>query len=301
MAIVAVEPQTVREDLAARLVRAAAKRSYNPDTDIDWPDSVANDRYFIPEHRVSLYGTPLWSRMSPEQRIDLSRHEVASMAQAGIWFELILGQLLIRFIYDEDYLAQHTRWALTEIADECRHSMMFARLADTLVGHQHRPTRPTIFLGRFLKTYGNTVEGFADILIAEEVLDMVQREAMVDDAIQPLVRSVCQLHVTEEARHVRFARDELARRVERFNRVSMLRARYIVGISAIVVADALVRPSCYAAVGLDPREARRQARQSDLRRETLRWAASKMTSFFTDIGLIKGPTRRLWVRSGFLA
>ena len=290
-----------REDIAARLLRAAAQKSYNPDTDIEWPESIANDRFFLPQHRVSLYGTPLWSHMSDEQRILLSRHEVASMAQAGVWFELILGQLLIRFIYDEDYVSQHTRWALTEIADECRHSAMFARLVDTLVGHQHRPQRLTIFLGRFLKTYGNPVEGFADILIAEEILDMIQREAMVDQTIQPLIRSVSQLHVTEEARHVHFAHDELARRVHKFNRLQMLRARYIVAISAAVVADALVRPSCYSAVGLDPREASRQALHSEYRRETLLWSASKLTEFFTDIGLIKGPSRRIWVRARLLA
>ena len=289
-----------REDIAARLLRAAVRRSYNPDTDIEWPESIANDRFFLPAHRVSLYGTPLWSRMSQEQQILLSRHEVASMAQAGVWFELILGQLLIRFIYDEDYISQHTRWALTEIADECRHSAMFARLVDTLVGHEHRPHGLTLFLGRFLKTYGNPVEGFADILIAEEMLDMIQREAMVDQTIQPLIRSVSQLHVTEEARHVHFAHDELARRVEKFNRLRMLRARYIVAISAAVVANALVRPSCYSAVGLDPREARREARRSPYRRETMLWSASKMTAFFKDIGLIKGPSRQIWVRAGLL-
>jgi hypothetical protein len=290
-----------REGIAARLLRAAARRSYNPDTDIEWPASIANDRFFLPEHRVSLYGTRLWSRMSPEQRILLSRHEVASMAQAGVWFELILGQLLIRFIYDEDYVSQHTRWALTEIADECRHSAMFARLVDTLVGHEHRPEPLTIFLGRFLKTVGNPVEGFADILIAEEILDMIQREAMVDQSIQPLIRAVSQLHVTEEARHVKFARDELARRVGRMNRAQLLRARTIVAVSAVVVTDALVCPSCYAAAGLNVREAQHVARHSKNRCETLRWSASKLTSFFSDIGLIHGPTRRVWVRAGLLA
>ena len=292
--------ETNREDLAARLVRAAAKRSYNPDTDIEWPQTIADDRFFLPAHRVSLYGTPLWSRMSEEQRILLSRHEVASMAQAGVWFELILGQLLIRFIYDEDYISQHTRWALTEIADECRHSIMFGRLVDVLVGHQHRPEWLTIHLGRFLKTFGNRVEGFADILIAEEILDMIQREAMVDQTIQPLVRAVSQLHVTEEARHVKFAHEELARRVSRMNRLQLIRARTIVAISAVVVTDALVRPSCYAAVGLNVREAKKAVRRSPYRRETLRWSGSKLTTFFTDIGLIHGPTRRIWARSGLL-
>ena len=297
---VALQETRIREGIAERLVRAAAAKSYNPDTDIDWPQYIANDRFFLPEHRVSLYGTPLWDRMSQEQRILLSRHEVASMAQAGVWFELILGQLLIRFIYDEDYVSQHTRWALTEIADECRHSAMFARLVETLVGHEHRPNWLTINLGRFFKTYGNTVEGFSGILIAEEILDMVQREAMVDQTIQPLIRSVSQLHVTEEARHVHFAHDELERRVRRSNRLWMVRARYIVAIAAYVVVDALVRPSCYTAVGLDAREARRAARHSPARRETILWAGSKVTNRFRELGLIKGPSKLVWKRAGLI-
>ena len=75
---------------------------------------------------VSLYDTPLWRKMSEEQRIDLSRHEAASLASLGIWFEIILMQLLVRHIYDKPVTSNHVRYALTEIADECRHSMMFA-------------------------------------------------------------------------------------------------------------------------------------------------------------------------------
>ena len=294
--------EPAREAVARRLVRAAAKRSFDPDTDIAWPDVVRDDRYFIPEHRVSLYGTRLWAGMSQPQRIALSRHEVSSMAQAGVWFELILGQLLIRFIYDEDFTSQHTRWALTEIADECRHSSMFARLVETLDGTQHHPGRRTMFLGRLMKTIADPVEGFADILIAEEILDMYQRETMADASVQPLVRAVSRLHVIEEARHVRFARDELARRVQRLSRFQRERVRLVVAIAAAVVAGALVTPGCYAAVGLDPREALHVARTSPVRRESLRWAASKLTAYFTEIGLIAdGPSQRIWRRAGLLA
>ena len=300
-AAVPLQAGSEREEIARRLVRAAAKRSFDPDTDIEWPAEVADDRFFIPEHRVSLYGTDLWKRMTPEERIALSRHEVCSMAQAGVWFELILGQLLIRFAYDEDFTSQHTRWALTEIADECRHSAMFARLVETLGGNQHRPAGRTLFLGRLMKTIADPVEGFADILIAEEILDMYQRETMIDETVQPLVRAVSQLHVIEEARHVRFARDELARQVTRLPRFHLERVRLVIAISASVVANALITPSCYAAVGLDAREAQRVARSSPVRRESLTWAASKLTAYFSELGLIDGPSRRIWVRAGLLA
>ena len=33
--------------------------------------------------------------------MDLARHEAASLASLGIWFEIILMQLLVRHIYDK--------------------------------------------------------------------------------------------------------------------------------------------------------------------------------------------------------
>ncbi len=72
----------------------------------------------------------MWDRMSEEQRLDLSRHEAAALASLGIWFEIILMQLLVRHIYDKPVTSNHVRYALTEIADECRHSMMFGRMID---------------------------------------------------------------------------------------------------------------------------------------------------------------------------
>jgi P-aminobenzoate N-oxygenase AurF len=292
---------SAREAIARRLVEAAARRSFDPDTDITWPDELPQDRFWLPEHRVSLYGTGLWEGMSREQRIALSRLETGSMAQAGIWFELILSQLLIRYIYDEDYTSQHTRWALTEIADECRHSSMFARLVETLGCRELRPRSRTIALGRLMKTIADPVEGFAAILIAEELLDTFQREMMVDDSIQPLLRDVSRLHVIEEARHVKFAREELERRVRRLSRLQLARVRLIVAAAAAVIADALVHPGCYAAVGLDPEVAQRAARQNSERTATLRWAAAKLTGNFETLGLIGGASRRIWERAGLIA
>ncbi|MFN2582072.1 MAG: diiron oxygenase, partial [Candidatus Dormibacteria bacterium] len=191
---------------------------------------------------------------------------------------------------------------LTEIGDECRHSSMFARLVETLGGEQHRPLQRTLFLGRLMKTLADPVEGFADILIAEELLDRFQRELMIDESVQPLTRAVSRIHVIEEARHVKFARDELTRRVRTLPRWQLQRVRLIVAISAEVVAKALVVPSCYAAVGLDPREATRTARRSPVRRESLRWAGEKLTAYFDDIGLIgDGRARHIWQRAGLLA
>ncbi|MEZ0090510.1 hypothetical protein ABH925_001663 [Streptacidiphilus sp. EB129] len=74
---------TDRERVADRLLEASAKHSYDPDTELDWDAPLEPGKWFLPERMVSLYGTPIWDRLSEERRIELSRHESASLASAG--------------------------------------------------------------------------------------------------------------------------------------------------------------------------------------------------------------------------
>jgi hypothetical protein len=74
-----------RERTADRLLRSTAARSYDPDLDIDWSAPLVAGQTFLLEHRCSLYGTPEWQRLSPEQRLELNKHELASVAGFGIW------------------------------------------------------------------------------------------------------------------------------------------------------------------------------------------------------------------------
>ena len=84
-------------------------------------------------------------------------------------------------------------------------------------------------------------------------------------------------------------------------RVHLQRVRMMTAWAAAITAHELVQPSCYSAVGLDPREALRAARASRVRRDSLTWAASKLTTLFEDVGLIAAPSRRIWRDAGLLA
>lgn len=119
-----------REQIAERLLESSARHSFDPDKELDWDAPMVEGKYYWPPELLSLYDTPLWKKMGEEQRIDLSRHEAAALGSLGIWFEIILMQLLVRHIYDKSLTSSHVRYALTEIADECRHSMMFARMIE---------------------------------------------------------------------------------------------------------------------------------------------------------------------------
>lgn len=290
-----------RERVAERLIKASAKKSYDPEVDVDWATPLDPDLFYLPPETLSLYETPLWDRMTHEERVELSRHELVSMLSFGIWSEIMLMKGLLSHVYRGDPTSRHIAYALTETADECRHSTMFGRLISTTGLRPYRMAWPEFQLGKIAGLVDPPMAMFAAILLVEEVTDAVQRVSMTDDRVQPLVRTVSRIHVTEEARHISYAREELKHQVAGTPRpLRRVQASGIAGV-AIRMAPRLTRPAVYRAVGLDPRTAYRTAKTSPHRQATLRWAFRRATGFLSDIGMIEGPSARVWNRTGMLS
>ena len=283
-----------REATAARLLKSSLDHSYEPNIDIDWSAPLVDGLWGVPEHRVSLYGTELWDTLSDEQKRTLSIHELCSVARIGLWFEMILMQMLLRYSYDRDPRSRHIQYALTEIADECRHTIMFAKMNEHCGVPDYRPRRLTHELGRVFKAVASGPAMFAGTLFVEEILDQLQREAMRDETVQPLTRMVNKIHVTEEARHVRYAREELVRIMPRVNAAERALANYLTARIAYVVAKNLIHRDVYAAVGIDPAVGHRAAQANPHHREMMRWSARKLVPFLREQKLVGGPTEVLW-------
>ncbi|HEU5455301.1 MAG TPA: diiron oxygenase [Nocardioides sp.] len=288
---------TLTDPVSERLLQSTARHSYDPVVDIDWEAPLVDGLWFMQPERMSLFGTPMWDTLSEEQRIELSRHEVASISSVGLWFELILMQMMVRDLYDEDPRSARMHYALTEIGDECRHSLMFGKAIDRCGAPAYGPTPRLHRLGRLMKTVGYGVSGYASILVAEEILDRWQREVMGDDRVQPLVRMVSRIHVLEEARHMTFARDQIERMLPQLNRATLAWHQAMLGQTAFLVARGLVNPAIYEAVGLDPVAARRAALANPHYQETMAWMGERVTGYLDGLGLIPRHQRRLWRRS----
>lgn len=289
-----------REEGAARLLATAARHSYEPDRDIDWAAPPVPGLLYAPERLCTLYGTPLWSALTREQQVELSKHEVASIACTGVWFEMILMQMLVRHAYDRDLATSHVRWTLTEIADECRHSAMFARMVQTFGCPSYSPAPLVRRLGRLCKSVSDSALTFGGTLYVEELLDGMQRAAVRDASVQPLARAVSRVHVVEEARHIRFARDEISRSAPQLRGAKLCRARWELAAVAYFATTSLIHPQVYAAVGLDVPTAVAAARANPSWRDAKRDAAARAIAVLERAGLIGGPSRRLWVRAGLL-
>ena len=293
---------TDREIVAERLIKTSRKHSFNPDTDVDWDAPPVPGLYYGPPEAGSLFETPLWDNLTLDQQIELTKQEVASMASFGIWSELALMQILIQHAYRTRYDSSHFAYALTETADECRHSMMFGRMVKTFGLTTHRPGRFEYQAIKALGAFHDPMLMFAATLVIEEFTDAMQRIAFPDERVQPLVREVSRIHVIEEARHIKYAREELKRQVARSSaaRRRFTAARLAWFMSGIINRN-LVHPSAYEAVGLDPKQAAQVAAASPHRLATKQWASRKSMAAFEEVGFLEGRARRIWQQAGFFA
>lgn len=293
------------ERTAARLLRSSEKFTLDPDTDIRWEQCESTDEapWFAPPELLTLYGTPLWGRMSHEQRVELSRHEMCSIAATGIWFEVILLRMLGRHVYDSDMLSDHCGYVLTEVADECRHSQMFARMITELGSEFHAPSRRTHELGRLMATpVMDDAIAMGGTLYVEAILDRMQRVAMDDDRVVPLVRDVSRVHVVDEARHMRLAATMLQRDVEAgMGPVRRNWLKLALPLIAWTATEELVGPSVYRAVGLSASEAMAARRDNPDWQRTRRWAADTTVQTFRELGLLEGVGGPAWRATGLVA
>ncbi|OXM68328.1 MULTISPECIES: AurF N-oxygenase family protein [Amycolatopsis] len=288
-----------REKTAERLLKSSANKFYDPEVDIDWDAPLDEGKPFQLEHRSSLYGTHLWDRLSEEQRLELGRHELASVASNGIFFEVLLMQLLLKEVYNSDPTTRHVQYALAEIADECRHSTMFARSVERVGAPAYGPVKIVHRLGKLLQFIGYGPALYGSILVAEEILDRIQRESMADENIQPLVRMVNRIHVLEEARHVTFAREEVTRGMAKLSKAELLYQRWLIAVVSFAITRSLINPRVYKAVGLNPREAWETAMSNPNWHETLRWSGERIMAFLDEAGLV-GQPGTYWWRKSFL-
>ncbi len=275
-----------RDEMADRLLRSSEELSYDPARDVDWDTPLDTSFHGTSPEWSTLYGTSYWEEMTEDQRRALTRQEAASVASTGIWFEMILQQMVLRDFYAEDPTDPAFQWALTEIADECRHSIMFARGAAKLGAPAYRPKRHVIELGRVFKALAFGEAAYAAILVAEEVLDVMQRDWMRDERVVPFVRTLNNIHVVEESRHMRFAREETRDRLTGAGRIRRQIDAVAVAGAAYFIVTSMWNDKVYANAGLDSRRALREARGNEHHRAMLRSSCAGLMEFLDSCGLL---------------
>ncbi|MDP3894278.1 diiron oxygenase [Nocardioides sp.] len=286
--------------VARRLLGGSVRRSYEPAVAIDWDAPLDPDKYFLPPEVISLYGTALWEEMTEEQRIELSRQELANVLSVGIWFENLLNRALLRQLLREDPRSSHAHYTLTEMGDECRHMVMFGRVIDRVGARHYRLRAVDRMVWDVLPFFLRGSLLWVAALVGEEIFDALQRRMMTDPRLQPIVAQLMRIHVTEEARHIKFAREGVVRRMQDAGRLERVLTGNLVGIGGPLFRTAFTNPAMYRRAGLDPKRARREARANPHFHEASVFGFAPLAEFLLGNRLLGPIGRLMWRRAGFL-
>jgi len=273
-----------------QLVAASERTTLDPFREIDWSVPIDDSAFHLPPELLPLYGSPAWDAMDEADRITYSRHETGALCGAGIWFENVLMQVVLRHLADMPVTDPAHRYLLVEVADECRHSMMFGEYLRRAGTPAYRPTLSPHFLSD--EAPGARAVSYLLILAVEELLDFMNRATMRDERVHSTSRAIARLHVLEEARHVSFAKTYLAELLPTLSDEDRRVVADAAPVLVEVVADLSVDPAVYEHLGIEG--GLEMARANPHHRATIVAGLSKLTTFLTEIGVIDDAHRAAW-------
>ena len=137
-------------------------------------------------------------------------------------------------------------------------------------------------------------------LIGEEIFDSLQRQMMDDPELQPMVQRLMRIHVTEEARHIQFARDGAAQARRRHAAADRWWVANINGVGGYFFRFLFTNPVQYRRVGLRRAPGPPHRAPQQHRHEVQIAGFAPLAAFLDEVGLMGPIARRMWRRTGFL-
>ncbi|HEX4492134.1 MAG TPA: diiron oxygenase [Acidimicrobiia bacterium] len=284
---------------ADQLVAASQRATLDPFVHVDWNVPIDDSAFHLPPEQLPLYGTAPYDAMSEADRIAYSRHETAALCGAGIWFENVLMQVVLRHLAELPVTDPAHRFLLVEVADECRHSAMFGEYVRRAGTPAYRPALSGTVLSDSDGGSERRMVSYLLILAVEELLDSMNRATMRDERVHPTSRAMAKLHVLEEARHVSFAKTYLA---ESWATLDANARRVVIEAAPVlvsVVAELSVDPAVYDELGIA--DGAEIARANPHHRQVIVAGLAKLTAFLTDIGVIDDASVEAWTALGLAA
>ena len=233
-----------------RLNELSVRKAHDPFLDVRWdgPDAQLDPRdprfALLPDH--PLGATAWYAGLTPEARSRLGLELFAQSLRFGITLETTLSRGLLAFIDHRPRGSQVSRYALHEVIEESRHSLMF----QTFLERAGCTTQPfgrfdTWVKGRVVALASRAPTMFFVYVLAGEIFvdDDNRRQLRERSRLHPLVARMLQIHVTEEARHIRFAERYLA---EQLPELGAVRRRWLRAIAPSILngnAEVMLQPT----------------------------------------------------------
>lgn len=196
----------------AQLIRLSRDRHVNSFSQIEWPDSLPDDAWWLSPELLSVHGTEYADTLSEAQLKRLSKWECINAFSLNVEGERELIHMLAARLYAPD-LPDIDAYIHHFIDEENKHLWFFGEFCRRYAGKIYSSKKVSIAD----ETFGNEMSFFllfARIFIFEEIGGYYNVIAGGDERVSPFVRSIHQIHHADEARHITFGRAILAQTKE---------------------------------------------------------------------------------------
>jgi hypothetical protein len=219
--------------------------------------------------------------------------------KTGLQFESYLQRGLLEYAAKLPNGAPEFRYVYHEVIEEGQHSLMFQEFIN-------RSGLDPRGIPWFLRIGANRVVllgrrfpplFFIYVLGGEDPIDHVQRHTLRSGReLHPLTERIMRIHVTEEARHLSFARHYLKTRVPKLGPVRRRVLAYTAPVILAIMASMMMRPSGeLIRAHAIPRSVVREAyRDNPVHRENTLASLAKVRALCEQLGLVTATSRWLW-------
>ncbi|MGI8754955.1 MAG: AurF N-oxygenase family protein [Acidimicrobiales bacterium] len=287
--------------LVERLSRQSVEKHFDPYVDIAWDDpsfaiDVADPAWA--RFAAAMFGRTAWfDTLSPAEQSRLGLFRVASAMKLGLEFENILKRGLLEYAFTLPNGSPEFRYLYHEVIEEAHHGLMFQEFVnrtglsvDGLNRRDKKGSRRVVGLARWFPSLF-----FLFVLGGEDPIDHQQRRVLREGGAPPLVERIMRIHVTEEARHLSFARHHLKHEVPKLKRRHRVRlsvaAPFLLGQMA---RQMLLPPPQIVREFAIPDEALKELSKSPEAKAEVSESLHKVRKLCVELGLVNRLTVRLW-------
>ena len=286
--------------LVQRLSEQSVTKHFDAYGDVPWDEHEIDptDPRWELRDNDPLARTEWYRSLPADTRARLGLFAVVSKMKTGLQFENVLSRGMLEFVDTLPNGAPEYRYAMHELIEEGQHQLMFQEFVNRSgIDVEGMPLDARIG-SRFVVLLGRVFPElfFMFVLGGEDPIDHVQRESLKQGTSHPLLEAIMRIHVTEEARHLSFARHYLKDRVKSMGRAKRL--AMAIGTPLILgeMAGMMLVPSRQMVREFDiPEDVLREAYHDNAEfQERAAIALRKVRKLAVELGICGPLARRLW-------
>ncbi len=291
--------------LIQRLSKQSIDKHFGAYEDIDWESddmqiTLENGDWILENGYLDPIGDTRWYKDLDDSTKDrLGLYSVAIRMKYGLQFESILKRGLLEYAAKLPNNSPEFRYAYHEVIEEAQHSLMFQEFVNRTGLEIKGLSKLDLFGTSLIIKLGGYFPSlfFFFVLGGEDPIDYLQRKALKsDNQIHPLLKTIMKIHVTEEARHLSFARHYLKLNVPRLNFISTT----VVSIAVPIILGSMAKMMLQAPRQVIeefniPKEVIRKAyRENKNHNEETKVALTKVRKLYEELNLMTPVSKQIW-------